>query len=128
MLLHHIGCILFSIIALNLPNLSEWVPYMMVVEISTIFYHLKLIMDRSGKKNTWYYNLNGILLWLAFLICRIISLIIILIYILESNIDNISLLVSVITLSLIWGLSLFWFIKMTKIIIYKYKTINKKLE
>jgi len=113
MIFHHLFCIIASINALYRKVYLDLVPYIMIVEVSTIFYHFKLIMDKMGKKETTLYKVNGFMFWLSFLICRIIAIPLIVFFNYHVIHDVRSTIEIGIFAGLLWILSLYWFYKMS---------------
>ncbi len=130
MIFHHIFCIIGATILLCIDELLIFSPYIIIVEISTIFYHFKLIMDNLHKRNTFIYNLNGMIFFVSFFVCRILAIPIICIKIYDKLNDQTYRIIALIFMGILWILSSFWFYKMIFFIkrMLNGKLKNKKIE
>lgn len=72
MLIHHVvGIIPFSLGAYYKQFIS-WGPPIVLTEISTPFVNLRWFLFITGQTSSPLYAVNGLGMWLAFLLCRII--------------------------------------------------------
>lgn len=113
---HHIISSLFVLYFVYQNQYTEYIQMVMIVEIPTIFLHIRWFLLEFDKKKTSVYLINGLLLWITFLFCRVLYFIYFIYYILykidhyEFDIHRITFLSGIIS---IWLMSLFWFYKLT---------------
>lgn len=123
---HHIISSLFVLYFIYWNQYTEYIQMAMIVEMPTLFLHIRWFLLEFGQKKTSIYLINGFLLWITFLVCRVLYFIYFIYYILykiddyEFDIHRIIFLSGIVS---IWIMSLFWFYKLTMAI---KKVLDKK--
>ena len=113
MLIHHIVSLSASLYCLFTPILIPFVPYIFLIYSTSIFLNIKDVLYVQGMKESILYTVNGGFLWLSFIIFRIIMLPFI-IYNICIVAPLIHCIIAILSLGLIWLLSVYWFSIITK--------------
>ena len=121
--LHHVTCIIIVGYFTYIDMYIEYMLLFMVVEISTVFLHLAWFLKKFGLENDNVYKINGGLLWLSFLLCRVLYLpYIAYMFILNTGkIYGAPEITFLTTTYLLWVLSTLWMYKISIIIFRKVK-------
>lgn len=124
LLFHHIISLFAILYFMSVESVSKIVPYIMFIYVSNIFLNIKYLLSKEKLNSSSWYIVNGVLLWISYVICRLL-LIPFVIYQTSKITNDLDFVIITLTLGSIWVLSLYWFFLITKKIIQHSKKKEK---